>query len=142
MGCVVFYSSNDVVIESLHIQGCTLESNRGAIHVDNSSGVVFRDFQCDSNTNSKGPGCLSAVRSKITLNNASVMHNTGTFGGALSISKASGATLQGCKFQNNSATVSGGACYFRDSTLGVLDTEFLGNKALNEDAGALWEVRL
>lgn len=136
----MFCSSNDVVFESFIIQGCTLRSNKGAVHVESSSGVLLRDFKCDSNMNSKGPGCLSAVRSKLTLNNASVMDNIGTLGGALFVSNTSVAMLKQCKFQNNSVSGVGGAGYFGDSTLEVSDTEFLDNNAFSED-GLLWEVR-
>lgn len=88
-------------------------------------------------------GGMYVAASKLGMRNVSFSYNTasgaGSSGGGLSVSDANGpVSVDSVRFVSNSATVSGGGLFARESTVQVNSSVFLRNAAASGEGGALF----
>lgn len=154
-GGALFLSNSSVSAQGENkdnmISGTVFEDNvavtsGGAIYAQTSSVITLGiGTRFERNQASKGGAVYASSSSRIDINNAAFSKNNATYGGALYVASGSltvqGNSNEGSTFNNNTASLYGGALYASNSTVSIgKGTLFEGNQA-NGMGGAITQVQ-
>ena len=139
---IVYYHSNDILIETCTFTNLSSSSNGGAIHLDLDSasehivetliiaGCNFTD--CSS----KFGGALSILGGCLNISDSNFKNNNASFEGGAIYSSWTNVTILNSNFTDNIGNRNAGAIYFDKGQLTINGSRIINNKALNESERA------
>ena len=135
---VVYYHSNDMLIENCTFSNLSSSSNGGAIHLDLDSGsehiletLTVRGSNF-TDCNSKFGGALSILGGCLNISDSNFKNNSASFEGGAIYSSWTNVNIAGSNFTDNEGSQNAGALYFDKGILTINDSNFIGNKALKK----------
>ncbi|CAI2360923.1 unnamed protein product [Moneuplotes crassus] len=132
--------------EILAITNITISNlSQGFIFV-NSQVIKLANAEFSENYSNSSGGVISMTNSKLKIENTTFAHNSATEGGAIMFEcthiNSCQLEVSKSRFENNSATVQGGAISYNYNPPEIKDTQFLGNSAPYGDNYASYPVRI
>lgn len=108
---------------SVLVEQCTIQGNSGALYyssairVDNAHVAVLSSTVADNNASGTPSGPITAAATaQINIQRSSFYRNAAANGGAVHAKERAMVTIQGSRFEGNSASARGGAIYATDQS--------------------------